>query len=235
MEDLNVGGKASLEAENLSIDDSQPKTSDTNNSKFINITNPVPFDENTRTRVRVEVMRDYHRKRNQKAGSSAAGAVEGYDTNRHESIDPKSRMTKFRLDAEKTLTPWKPLKKRRKRKRGGHEQMIGLDVRGLMGEAEEAGDLATGEHHLLGGGERSGVWPGMEDSNDTSLRPWDEAGPQHMLTDPSILYSPSSSTVDPFVSTSVPITPRIQVLLHHYCKFTSLDTLLRIFHCSKTS
>jgi hypothetical protein len=232
MEDPKTDGKVSLGAENISIDDSQSKTSSTDNSKFINLTNTVPFDANTKTRVRVEVMRDYHRRRNQK-GSSSAG-MNG-DVKRHEPIDPKSRMTKFRLDAEKSLTPWKPLeKRRRKRKRGGHEQVIRLDV-GSGGEAEEVGDLATEGNHRVEDGEESDVWPRIEGFNATSLQPWDEAGSQHMLTYPSILYSPSSSTIDPFVSTSVLITPRIQLLLHHYCKFTSLATLLRISHCSTIS
>jgi hypothetical protein len=234
MEDPKNDGKACLGAGNISVDDSQPKTFNTNNSKFINITNTVPFDANTKTKVRVEVMRDYHRKRNQKCGSSAAVGVNRDGMKRPEPIDPKSRMTKFRLNPEKILTPWKPLEKRRKRKREGNEQVIRLDV-DLGGEAEEAGYLATGESYRMKGGERSDERLGIEEINATELQPWDEADPQHMLTYPSILYNPSPSTIDPFVSTSVLITPRIQLLLHHYCKFTSLATLLRTSHCSTIS
>ncbi|KAM3080748.1 hypothetical protein ACMFMG_005678 [Clarireedia jacksonii] len=206
MEDPQVDGKASFGAESTTIDNNQLNIPNPNDSKFINITDPVPFDKETRTKVRVEVMRDYHRKRIQKGGSSATVGGNDDGVKKHESVDPKSRMTKFRLDSEKSLTPWKPLTKRRKRKRGGDEEVVRLDV--CFGvEAEEEGRLATqgGNRHIRSS-ERSDVWMGVEDLNAAALQHWD----------PSILYSPSSSTVDPFASTSVLITPRIQVLLYHY-------------------
>ena len=86
-----------------------------NPAEFINVTDTIDLDKSSKTKVRVQVMKDYHRRR-----------IHRIDENGNETLDlrpeppilsAKALTQKFRLGDERILRPWKPKKgERRKNK-----------------------------------------------------------------------------------------------------------------------
>lgn len=205
----------------------KPRKSDLKNEKaeiptftipqFINVTNSTALDESARTQVRAQVMRDYHRRRIQKA------------THPNNIIqDPvpkepsaKGQTHKFRFGKEKGLRPWVPVKgppgKRRQAGRG----------RGKVSISEASDEFSNTSSSM-----NNGRLPPDSTAPDQQLSfmSSSETGPVTGSADQwlssldfavqtSVLYhSPGAGFLDPFATTSLLITPRTQVLIHHYCK-----------------
>jgi hypothetical protein len=185
--------------------------------QFINVTNSAALDESARTKVRVQVMRDYHRRRVQKINlnESSIQAPE---------LKPpsgKGQTHKFRFGKDKGLRPWVPVKgphgKRRYAPRG----------RGKTLEAEKsieisnAGSSINRDQFLLDSpspAQKSTfmLFAGIE----LATPPADKWLPSldFAIQTSSLYHSPGIGYLDPFAATSLLITPRTQVLIHHYCK-----------------
>jgi len=70
------------------------------------------MDSSTRTKVRMQVMKNYHKKRLEEAGNVSAPVV---DAHPKPALSAKSQTHKFRLGEERILRPWKPVKARLKK------------------------------------------------------------------------------------------------------------------------
>ena len=185
--------------------------------QFINVTNSTALDESARTQVRAQVMRDYHRRRVQKATQSE---------NTIQDVAPKpppakGQTHKFRFGKEKGLRPWVPVKgPPGKRRPGGRGRGKALTSEGsyensstssTINKGQSLPDANTPDQKLASmsfGG--TGL---VTESADKWLSSLDFA------IQTSILYhSPGTGLLDPFATTSLLITPRTQVLINHYCK-----------------
>jgi hypothetical protein len=185
--------------------------------QFINVTNSTALDESARTQVRAQVMRDYHRRRVQKAIQSENKAQDS-------ALMPPSAIGqthKFRFGKEQGLRPWVPVKgppgKRKHAGRGRRKASNSdrsLEVPGIPPSANK-GRISS-----------NSTLPDQEDTTMSS----DGTGPVPLSADKwlssldfaiqtSILYhSPGTGLLDPFAATSLLITPRTQLLIHHYCR-----------------
>jgi len=185
--------------------------------QFINVTNSAALDESARTKVRVQVMRDYHRRRVQKINQNES-------TIQAPELKPpsgKGQTHKFRFGKDKGLRPWVPVKgphgKRRHAPRGRGKT---LDAE-KSHETLNAGSSINRGQFLLDSpspAQASTFMPfaGIELATlpaDNWLSSLDFA-----IQTSSLYHSPGTGYLDPFAATSLLITPRTQVLIHHYCK-----------------
>jgi hypothetical protein len=162
-------------------------------------------------------MRDYHRKRVQRT-------YQNEHTIQEPALKPpsaKAQTHKFRFGKDKGLRPWVPVKgppgKRRRAIRG----------RGKSLDEEKTHEILSAASSVIRGQLLLDSPPSAEES--TSM----PCGGTELATPPadkwlsrldfaiqmSMLYnSPGTGFLDPFAATSLLITPRTQVLIHHYCK-----------------
>lgn len=174
-------------------------------AQFINVTNSISLDKVSRTQVRVQAMRDYHRRR-----------VQGVDENElpakkaaREPPSVKSQTQKFRLGKEKILRPWVPVK-------------LVVGKRTSIKREQKDPTLKQGSNS---GSNISGTAPDVDKSYTTEAIP-KQGGifpPEFELFDftlktTTIYDLPGAGRLDPFGAMSLLITPRTQLLLHHYCK-----------------
>lgn len=199
-----------------------PVQHDDNPAEFINVTQSVDLDKSSKTRVRVQVMKDYHRRRTQKVDEH------GNETLDHRSGPPrlsaKAQTQKFRLGQEKILRPWKP--KKRERKKDRIETTLDWEEKTAIQNpsSESPGSGFYNEASYLGQDtiDWSFIHPQNIDNESSdflhrarnprlsSLKLYPQSSTLHL--------PPSNGMLDPFLAMSLPITPRIQRLLHHYCK-----------------
>lgn len=167
------------------------------------------LDESSKTKVRVQVMKDYHRRRIQKFDEN------GVETLDHRPEPPpisaKSQTQKFRLGYERVLRPWKPRKSERKKDkvRTSSEEERKLPSKELPYRVQD--DVDTSHAGLVS----------KEDESSTSIHQATEAwlsSLEYYVQNSTLPSSPSNGMLDPFAAMSLLITPRTQRLLHHYCK-----------------
>lgn len=195
---------------------------------FINITDSKSLDQSSRTEVRVQVMKDYHRRR-----KGAGGAKEGNASHVPTPISAKAMSGKFRFGRERVLRPWKPVKALRGKGKGRvlpasamgskprnptfklHVLQQPNEIEGKSAHVEWLDDISLAD---------SAAMPSVLDELQSDPLPDQDPVDQWLANldfalQTSILYhSPGTGALDPFASMSVLITPRTQLLLHHYCK-----------------
>ena len=102
------------------------RNSDEFQPQFINLTNSITLDSSSRTKVRMQVMKEYHRKR------AKRGLEEDLEIpvviHPKPVLSAKSHTHKFRLGQENDMKPWLPRKQkpqRREKPRGGNKEKAG--------------------------------------------------------------------------------------------------------------
>lgn len=209
---------------------------------FINITDSKSLDQSSRTEVRVQVMKDYHRRR-----KGAGGAKEENTSHVPTPISAKAMSGKFRFGQERVLRPWKPVKALRGKGKGRAlpASAIGRKPRNptfklqvlqqpneISGESAEVGWLDDTAHV------DPAATPSTYDELQLDPLPNQDPVDQWLASldfalQTSILYhSPGTGALDPFAAMSVLITPRTQLLLHHYCKCLVYLFFLNYIHAS---
>jgi hypothetical protein len=161
-------------------------------------------------------MRDYHRRRVQRATQSENPIQDPPPR----PPSAKAQTHKFRFGREKGLRPWVPVKgPPGKRKHAGSGRGKALNPY-RSHEVPSASSVNGGQLSL------DSTVPDPEFASMS----FSETGPPTASADKwlssldfaiqtSILYlSPGTGLLDPFAATSLLITPRTQVLIHHYCK-----------------
>jgi hypothetical protein len=201
--------------------------------QFINVTDPTSLDKSSRTQVRVQVMRDYHRRRTQKA--------EGKESSRSEPNQPrpalsaKAQTQKFRLGREKVLRPWVPVKSGGKRQEKAAAAAANTGRKRLARNQDSDHQIETGKFPLNDAefeyfdldtfdfGQTADDGLGSEFFDDTNMEQTGIEIEQWLSSlefslQKSILHhSPASGVLDPFSAMALVITPRTQVLLYYYC------------------
>lgn len=230
-------GSAALESVDLSsgkeqrISPAQSKASDHIAPEFINITNSFSLNSNSRSSVRAQVMRDYHRRRIQKRNGQRSTSPTS--TSIPASLSAKDQTHKFRIDGGSKERQWG---------RGGHP------VRKLAPRTAEIAQHDMASNKSFKGKSRlddidislQKSHPVADDpsyylfSKPSSISLGGEPGEtiheiqfgqvEHLFSmntssELPILYnSVAPGSLDPFSAMSLVITPRTQLLLHHYCK-----------------
>jgi len=196
------------------------------NPEFINVTDTASLDKPSKTKVRIQVMKDYHRRRIQDIDDKRHARLR--QTLEPRAISAKAQTQKFRLGEERILRPWTP-------KRGGKKR--GLDnakPAGKMKALREQGSsvisgsqVSSPEDASHRHADRTLSEPrlkeyGLNEPVSQATQEWISSLEFYMES--SILYrSPSSGMLDPFGAMSLLITPRTQRLLHHYCQVFALN------------
>jgi len=187
-------------------------------SQFINVTNSTALDESARTTVRAQVMRDYHRRRVQKTTQNEHSTLGSTP----KPPSAKAQTHKFRFGKEKGLRPWVPVKgSPKKRRKTSEGQQNRLDLK----KPGQPSNTSVSTY-------RSQLPPILAHSNQTlASASFQESKPIAASADQwlsslafaiqtsTLFRAPGSGFLDPFAATSLLITPRTQVLIHHYCKF----------------
>lgn len=191
--------------------------------QFINLTNSASMDSSARTSVRVQVMRQYHKKRIDADGKAIPPVTMKISS--LPVLSAKAQTRKFRLGQEKVLRPWTPVKARPK-KDGKHkvspQRNSGVDVLSISDQGLDfsavagldvmvpSGEVETSQELI----ERTDVGRYLSFHSNSQFVP--------------LYQTPDSGSLDPFSSMSVRITPRMKMLIHHYCKlnhFPQYNTL----------
>jgi len=215
---------------------------------FINITDSKSLDQSSRTEVRVQVMKDYHRRRR-----GAGRAEEGNETSHVPTpISAKAMSGKFRFGQERVLRPWKPVKALRGRGKG-KGRVLPATVIGRKPRNPTFKLQVLQQPNEIEGGFAEVQWfddtaqvdpaamPSTHDELQTNPLPDQDPVDQWLANldfalQTSILYhSPGAGALDPFAAMSVLITPRTQILLHHYCKCLVKPSSLNYIHASPLS
>ena len=166
-------------------------------------------------------MKDYHQRRRTQNQNGAEGELRRLSQSRSPS-SAKSLTQKFRSGQGKGLRLWKPVKPPARKHRDGKNglargrsrtrrspQRISLDDSSVGVEwnheyNEIASTHASPTYTVIG-------------ANDKLIDEWKDNLDLALHT--SMLYdSPGTGVLDPFDAMSLLITPRVQLLLHHYCE-----------------
>lgn len=188
--------------------------------EFINVTDTVSLDKSSKTKVRIQVMKDYHRRK-----------VQEIEENKHETLDQRSeppqlsakaQTKKFRLGDERVLRPWEPKKGPSKKNKitrtaEGKKKILGTRSSPRSEEVTSNKILFLGKETI----DTSFLEPQDEENESTdSIHKATEdwlTSLEYYLQTSMLHYSPSGGALDPFAAMSLLITPRTQHLLHHYC------------------
>ena len=201
--------------------------------QFINFTDSTSLDKSTRTKVRVQVMRDYHRRRQIQLEGKQSGRV---------SPRPgiKGQTHKFRLGLEKSLRPWIPVKAKKQIRRQSQIEDASRKNTAKANSSSSLGKLQNPRVESfqteISPATRSEYTDAIECAESgLDVQSWTEPSSSEFYTatvfqwmsslnltlESAALYSsPSSGSIDPFSAMSLLITSRTQLLLHHYCKFS---------------
>ena len=193
---------------------------------FINITNSLSLDDSSKSEIRVQVMREYHQRRRQGKVSRVESRLAPKTP-----LSAKSQTQKFRLGREKILRPWVRVKPYVSKKAQTASTSTGTtpeskneidhnEERTFNKRSSEPSSYETAGY----------INPTLNDCEGTTseiklLRPnsdkpiavaqqWIESSLQAF----SPYNSPAAGVLDPFSAMSLVVTPRTQLLLHHYCK-----------------
>jgi hypothetical protein len=187
----------------------------------------VALDDISKTEIRVEVMREYHRRRKQ-----GKTLPTNKTTSPKPTLSAKSQTQKFRLGREKNLQPWVRVKPFLGKKNQVTSHKSNSPVR--ISVSDQPNHHKTGQESIPPERqirERETQKPEALDHAQTdadvatsNFDPELPVAPQWLSasessTETTSLYqSPATGVLDPFSAISLPITPRTQLLLHHYCE-----------------
>ncbi|KAN0122911.1 Fungal specific transcription factor domain containing protein [Hyaloscypha variabilis] len=160
-------------------------------------------------------MRDYHRRRMQKATRNDV-PISGPAP---KPPSAKGQTHKFRFGGEKGLRPWVPVKgppgKRRKTGKG----------RGTVLGSAEVGQISNASTPINRGQLPPDSALSNQEFTSTSLKEYEPVAPNadkwlsslaFAIETSTLFRTPGSGFLDPFAATSLLITPRTQILIHHY-------------------
>ena len=201
------------------LDGSTTETSSHIEPHFINYTNTVLLNDISRTEVRVQVMKEYHRRR--KLGKTSTSE----DFIRNKPPSAKAQTQKFRLDQEKILRPWVRMKSYVGKKRETTSPKLdGIKKSPSKHAVPNPNSHQETEEEATTFGNREDETEAPENLEHAGN--FDSALPlvqqwrltlESSLETTSLFAIPSTGALDPFSAMSLLITPRIQLLLHHYC------------------
>lgn len=204
-----------------------------NNAHFINITDTLSMNDTMKTEVRVQVMRDYHRRRKQRGSSSMPKTL-----NPRVAPSAQSQTQKFRLNREKILRHWvrvKPYVGRKAQKALAKSDAPPSAKSNGVAKTGSASELDVGHQNsqttLLGENPDKIQSPELQPATDLPKRCEKQsvaAEQQSRVATIPIFQNPAPGVLDPFSAMSLLITPRTQVLLHHYCKSQAVDLSFQI-------
>ena len=188
---------------------------------FINTTNKVSLDKTSKTEIRVQVMREYHRRRKH----SKTWPTPELEVTK-EPLSGQPQTLKFRLDREKTLQPWVRIK-----------PFTGKNDRAALHKRENVEKVvpqpSVSHRHNHQGTEKEPTSSGSPDVEEEVLESLEQSGNldsalplvkqwhsafRSLLHNTPLYQNPSMGALDPFSSMALLITPRTQLLLHHYCE-----------------
>lgn len=193
-------------------------------TQFINLVDAPSLDKTSRTTVRVQAMHDYHRRR----VSAKGKAVPVRRPPPPIVLSAKAQTQKFRLGREKVLRPWVAVKSKL-----GRRQAAELSLQNKVHDQRQEADQEVKVQYTLDVQDESkllGSFQGLSAEDVVVARlpsrtesEVEQSSPVYDFFLPvATLYdSPSSGRVDPFAAMSLLITPRTQMLMHHYCEFLS--------------
>ncbi|KUJ22896.1 uncharacterized protein LY89DRAFT_729003 [Mollisia scopiformis] len=182
---------------------SQPVKGDQDgDSMFINVTESPSLDKASRTKVRVQVMRDFHQRRIQKTTGKTKSQNDGHDPTK---VDMKGQTQKFRL-GKGVLKRWVPVKSKAGRQKRAPEAQKDKPEREFEPSVETS--YANAEF------------------NENMLEDEDLLHPSSIWETARLYQAPSNGMLDPFSAMAVLITPRTQLLLHHYFSDSLLSSWL---------
>jgi hypothetical protein len=202
--------------------------------EFINITNSFSLNRDSRTSVRAQVMRDYHRRRLQRLSGNESATSS--TRNIRIPLTAKEQTSKFRISRPGNQHSWvrgtslvrklAPTKKRDV----GHNN-VANNENFLGRNSSHAFQISRHNSPFILDSPRSRLhststgWHGSEFAQTTSeveSRNVDRllSSIEVSLQLSSIYNSVAPGVLDPFSSISLPISPRTQLLMHHYCKFS---------------
>lgn len=187
---------------------SPPQHSVKPKTQFINITDSTSLDKASRTQVRVQAMRDYHRRRTENPG----GGIEPKPISQ-KPLTAKAQTRKFRLGQEKMLQPWAPVKSSPSQRSFANRDSE------IKTPTEIKANVESNQVHLRVSDRRhhsSPQGPGDRFPAEMSIDPWPSVS-DFVLKTTNLYHSPGIGRLDPFSATSLIITPRAQLLIHHYC------------------
>jgi hypothetical protein len=196
---------------------------------FINISDTISLDDTSKKAVRVQVMREYHHRRKQGKTSKRQAALAP-----QEPPTAKSQTQKFRLGREKVLRPWVPVKPYvgKKSQKASQKSVVlqkTVDISefnelDLREKVKEPSPATIQRFEVTREGNLNHRDDDTEAVTSSSLEAPIPAVQQWLSTLQSSLetfsfyQSPATGVLDPFSAMSLAITPRTQLLLHHYCK-----------------
>jgi hypothetical protein len=196
-----------------------PINSENASPQFINSTNSVSLNKSARTQIRAQVMRDYHRRRLQAAENEQG---QSKDAQSHEQPpSARSQVLKFRLGKEKVLRPWVPVKAARINKTSSPGGKDKESRKAVPNPRFKPVSFNSVMHNEVNGVQWMSHENAASEGNISTLEPLDRwlSVLDLALRSSALGNSPSSGALDPFSTTALLITPRTQLLLHHYCKF----------------
>ncbi|TVY62891.1 hypothetical protein LSUE1_G009195 [Lachnellula suecica] len=189
--------------------------------EFINVTDTTSLDKTSKTKVRVQVMKDYHRRRVQETDGNKPVALK----RRLEppQLSARAQTQKFRLGDERILRPWKPKKGQKKDKSppAGKKASVGIKPSFRLSKR----NLVTSRQVPFSSPNSLDLsFVAIQGSENESTNYVHHATEQWLASlqyhvQSSILhFSPSDGMLDPFMAMSLLITPRTQQFLYHYCQ-----------------
>ncbi|KAH9212874.1 fungal-specific transcription factor domain-containing protein [Leptodontidium sp. 2 PMI_412] len=186
-------------------------------AQFINITDSSSLDKASRTQVRVQAMRDYHRRRT----GNADGDIQSKPIPQ-KPLSAKAQTRKFRLGEENTLRPWVPVKSELGRrpsvyKRDAHNSP-GRNETSI--EPRSSKPIHEDDVTIRSRSSREEEDKESQESVSTylakgSIDPWFSTI-DFILKTSNLYDSPGAGRLDPFSAMSLIMTPRAETLIHHY-------------------
>jgi hypothetical protein len=171
-------------------------------------------------------MREYHRRRKQGKASRAESRLAPKAP-----LSAKSQTQKFRLGREKILRPWVRVKPYVSKKAQTASTSTGITLesenevdrneeRTFNKRSSEFSSVETTDYNnptfidCEGATSEIEILRANRDKPMAAVQQWMESSLQAF----SPYNSPAAGVLDPFSAMSLAITPRTQLLLHHYCK-----------------
>jgi hypothetical protein len=193
--------------------------------EFINITNSFLLNSNSRSSVRAQVMRDYHRRRIQKR--SGQRSTSPTSSSIPISLSAKDQTHRFRFDGHSRRHSWNRRANRTRKLAPRTERNVqydetkneGLLKRKLVDDIHIS--FFKSSSAVDGPGLPLGDKPGQT-IHEIQFRTVEQllSSIKVSLEVSSLYHSVAPGVLEPFSAVSLLITPRTQLLLHHYCKLT---------------
>ena len=197
--------------------------------EFINITNSFSLNSNSRSSIRAQVMRNYHRRRIQKRNGQRSTSPNASSI--PVLLNAKEQTHKFRIDGGSSLRFYRrgtnrvrklvPRTEQNARPQVSRNEqnlewkLLG-DIQVALSKSTSATDNLNYSSYTLSTSREGGP---TETSYEIQFRKVEELllNIKVSLALPPLCRAVAPGVLDPFSAMSLLITPRTQLLLHHYC------------------